>query len=144
MELTAGSVSGSPQNLRLFRICLRLNIRRICTKISAVNTLLNDDFNEMLKLFCTKSKSWTCEQEWCSIHQEVGTLLACAGGALESVFFGPDIDLPSLGIVYLILAGQNSNIRFWRGRKSQEEFKVLLEEFTYTSFIEAKRHGTIT
>ena len=58
--------------------------------------------------------------------------------------FGPDIDLESLEIICLILAGQNPNVRFWRGHRSNERFEVAFEEFTYTSYLEAKKQGIIT
>ena len=113
-------------------------------KFNAVNALLNDSYDEMLNLFCTKSASWAYEKEWRCIHQQAGTLFTYEAEALESVFFGPDIDLQSLEIVCLILAGQNPNVRLWRGHRSQDRFEVVFDEFTYTSHIKAKERGIIT
>lgn len=113
-------------------------------KIDAVRALMDNDFEQMLNLFYTKSKSWSYEQEWRCLHEKAGTLFTYEAEALQSVFFGPDIDLESLEIICLILAGQNPNVRFWRGQRSNERFEVLFEEFTYTSYLEAKKQGLIT
>lgn len=113
-------------------------------KIDAVDALMNDNFDQMIDLFCTKSKSWAYEKEWRCLHKKAGTLFTYEAEALEAVFFGPDIDLGSLEIICLILAGQNPNVQFWRGHRSNERFEVTFEEFTYKSFLEAKKQGIIT
>ncbi|MBL6957292.1 MAG: DUF2971 domain-containing protein [Chlorobium phaeobacteroides] len=113
-------------------------------KIDAVDALMHGNFDQMVDLFCTKSRSWAYEKEWRCLHQVAGTLFTYEAEALESVFFGPDIDLESLEIICLILAGQNPNVRFWRGHRSNERFEVAFEEFTYTSYLEAKKQGIIT
>jgi len=43
--------------------------------------------------------------------------------------------------VCLVLAGQNENVRFYKGSRSTSEFRVLFEEFTYTSYLQAKKLG---
>lgn len=109
-------------------------------KIDAVEVLINDNFDRMLDLFFTKSKSWSYEEEWRCVHKQAGTLFTYEAEALESVLFGPDIDVESLEIICLILAGQNPRVRFWRGHRSNERFEVTFKEFTYTSFLEAKNN----
>lgn len=113
-------------------------------RINAAKALLNDNFDEVIDLFCTKSESWSYEKEWRCIHEKAGTLYTYDAEALESVFFGPDIDNNSLEIVCLILSGQNQRVRFWRGHRSQDRFGVVFEEFTYTNYLEAKQLGLIT
>lgn len=103
--------------------------------------LLQDNYDHVLELFCTKSKSWCYEQEWRAIHNVVGTNYCYPAEALTGVYFGPDIDLQSLEIVCLILAGQNEQVRFYEGTRSPTEFRVLFREFKYTSYLEAKRRG---
>ncbi len=113
-------------------------------KIDVVEVLMHDNFDKMLDRFYTKSQSWAYESEWRCLHKKAGTLFKYEAGALESVFFGPDIDLESLEIVCLVLAGQNPNVRFWRGKRSNERFEVAFKEFTYTSYLEAKKKGITT
>jgi hypothetical protein len=110
-------------------------------KINAARALFHDDFDDFLDMFCTKSSSWSHENEWRCIHDQVGTLFGYAPSTLKSIYFGPDIEMQSLEIICLILAGQNPNVKLWRGIRSQEKFEVLFEEFKYTSYLDAKSKG---
>jgi len=105
--------------------------------------LLGNDFDPVSELFCIKSSAWSYEKEWRAIHAVAGTQFTYLSEALTGVYFGPDIDTKSMEIVCLVLSGQNERVRFWRGRRSTTEFKVLFEEFTYTSYLEAKRKGLL-
>ena len=67
--------------------------------------------------------------------------LAVSPDALKAVYFGPDISPEALEIVCLLLAGQNSTVRLFRGQRSTTEFKVDFASFTYTPYLEAKRLG---
>ena len=104
---------------------------------------INQDAKSAMKLFHTKSNSWKYEKEWRIIVDKAGTLFTYKPDALKSVYFGPDIDNQSLEIVCLILVGQNQNVKFWKGKRSQEKFEVLFEEFKYTSHSEAKSKGLL-
>ncbi|MDO8179240.1 MAG: DUF2971 domain-containing protein [Undibacterium sp.] len=121
----------------------RVKYTNIIPKFDAVKALLTDDFDQIIDLFCTKSESWSYEKEWRSIHEKVGTLYTYDATTLDSIYFGPDIDEQSLQIICLIIAGQNSDVKFWRGKRSAEKFEVNFERFTYTSHIDAKRLGLI-
>lgn len=98
---------------------------------------------QILDLFCTKSKSWEYEQEWRAIHRNAGTLFSYKSEALKAIYFGPDIERQALEIVCLILAGQNPDVELWKGTRSASRFEVEFEKFTYTSHIEAKRKGLL-
>lgn len=112
--------------------------------IDASIILLNSDIGFIIDtLFCTKSISWAYEQEWRATHEKAGTEFCYPAEALTGIYFGPDIDKQSLEIICLILAGQNENVRLWRGRRSTTEFKVLFEEFSYTPNREAWLKGLI-
>ena len=95
------------------------------------------------QLFCTKSDSWKYEAEWRAIHAQRGTKFVYASECLTGIFFGPDISQDSLEIICLILGGQNESVKFWRGRRSTTEFKVVFAHFVYTPPIEAKRRGLL-
>lgn len=110
-------------------------------RLSLHSMLLDRDFDPVANLFCTKSEAWAYEREWRAIHAAAGTEYVYPANALTGVYFGPDIKPQPLEIVCLILQGQNKGVRFWRGHRSNTEFRVLFEEFTYTSFAEAKAQG---
>jgi hypothetical protein len=100
------------------------------------NTLLDD-------LFCTKSISWEYEKEWRAIHSEAGTLFGYEPNTLRAIYFGPDIERQAREIICLIIQGQNPDAQFFEGKRSETKFKVEFRNFTYTSYIEAKRKGLV-
>jgi hypothetical protein len=111
--------------------------------IVSVTSAVRGDFDAVTELFCTKSISWAYEKEWRVIHQQAGTEFCYTPETLTGVYFGPDIDAQSMEIVCLILAGQNEHVKFWRSTRSTSKFKVLFEQFNYTTHLEAKRQGMI-
>jgi hypothetical protein len=111
--------------------------------INISTALLGNGFHPVQELFCTKSTAWEYEKEWRAIHGVAGTQFCYSPQALTGVYFGPDIDQQSLEIICLVLSGQNESVRFWRGIRSNTEFRVLFEQFTYTSHIEARRSGLL-
>jgi len=112
-------------------------------KISLATLLLSDDSTEIVNLFCTKSKSWEYEKEWRGIHENSGTKFTYDAAALKSIYFGPDMDFESFEIIALILAGQNSNVELWEGKRSMDKFEVLFKKVNYTNFVNAKRNGLL-
>ncbi|KAB0675579.1 DUF2971 domain-containing protein [Aeromonas caviae] len=96
---------------------------------------------DIIELFCTKSKSWEYEKEWRCIHNEAGTAYTYSADALTGVYFGPKTNSHMVEVICLILQGQNSNVRFWKGKRSEHSFKVEFEEFFYTSYLRAKELG---
>lgn len=111
-------------------------------KLDLTEILLKNNLDKIIDdLFCTKAESWDYEKEWRCIHNVAGTMFGYDAAALTGVYFGPDIDIESLEIICLILAGQNPNVTLWRGKRSAEEFKVEFERFTYISYIDAKRRA---
>lgn len=108
---------------------------------SVRSLLLGGDFQPIQDLFCTKSEAWAYEREWRAIHNAAGTEFGYPASALTGVYFGPDIDEQTLEVICLVLLGQNETVRFWRGRRSDVEFNVTFEHFSYTSHLEAKRNG---
>jgi hypothetical protein len=110
-------------------------------QLDVASILLRGKFDPVRELYCTKSDSWRYEREWRAFHEVAGTQYVYPPEALTGVYFGPDIDDESLEIVCLILAGQNEGVRFYRGSRSTTEFRVLFREFTYTSYLQAKKMG---
>lgn len=104
---------------------------------------LERKFDSVLELFCTKSEAWQYEREWRAIHNQVGTKYVYPSESLTGVFFGPDIDPQALEIVCLILAGQNKEVKLWSGTRSKTKFSVTFQQFTYTSYLDAKEKGLL-
>ncbi len=96
------------------------------------------DLDMVAELVCTKSMGWSYEREWRAIHSTVGTEYVYPAEALTGVYFGPDIENSAVEIVCLILAGQNENVRLWKGSRSSTEFRVTFEEFKYASHLQAR------
>jgi hypothetical protein len=113
-------------------------------QIDIVEFLVYENHDKLLDdMFCTKSISWRYEKEWRAIHFDAGTLFGYEPDALRAIYFGPDIERQALEIICLIIQGQNPDVQFFQGKRSETEFKVEFSNFTYTSHIEAKRKGLI-
>lgn len=113
-------------------------------QIDIVDFTVNKNHDKMLDdLYCTKSNSWKYEKEWRAIHSDAGTLFTYEANALRAIYFGPDIERQPLEIVCLIIQGQNPDVQFFKGKRSETEFKVEFKNFTYTSYAEAKRKGLV-
>lgn len=109
-----------------------------------VDCVVNENNDKLLDdLYCTKSISWKYEKEWRAMHSEAGTLFRYETDALLAIYFGPDIERQALEIVCLIVQGQNPDVQFFEGKRSETEFKVEFKNFTYTSYAEAKRKGLV-
>lgn len=106
-------------------------------EIDAVSSMIRNEFSQMLQLFLTKSSSWAYEREWRCMHESAGTEFTYEPQALESVFFGPEMPRDCLEIICLILQGQNSDVRFWKGERDRTQFRVQFTEFSYTRTIDA-------
>ena len=101
--------------------------------------MLTGDFHQVMDLFCTKSADWSYEEEWRAFHKEAGTPFTYPLECLTGVYFGPEMNRASMEIIHLILGNQNETVKFWKGRRSPTEFKVLFEEQSYTTHLEAKQ-----
>jgi len=113
-------------------------------QINMVDFTVNKNHNRLLDdLFCTKSISWEYEKEWRAIHSVAGTLFGYEADALRKIYFGPDIERQALEIICLIIQGQNPDVQFFEGKRSDKEFKVEFSNFTYTPYAEAKRKGLV-
>jgi len=94
---------------------------------------------QVLDLFCTKSTSWRYEHEWRGLHDTGGTAYRYPAEWLTGVYFGPRMGMEWCEIICLILQTQNSRVKFWRGRRSEKEFKVVFEQLSYTPSADVKR-----
>jgi len=100
-------------------------------ELDALPMLIEDDFEQFINLFCTKSDDWEYENEWRCLHGEAGTKFGFESKALKAIYFGPEVDASSSNIVGLILHGQNPGVKLYRGETSKSEFKVEFTEVKY-------------
>ena len=108
-----------------------------------VPMLCDQDFDQILDLFCTKSLDWQYEREWRAIHKEAGTAYTYPSDALTGVYFGPEASFTSIEIIALVLAGQNEHVKLWKGKRSKSDFSVDFELVNYITHLEAKRRGLL-
>ncbi|WP_409439839.1 DUF2971 domain-containing protein [Psychromonas sp. GE-S-Ul-11] len=102
-------------------------------KLNIQSIYADDQSSKILELFCTKSKAWKYEKEWRVIHHEAGLAYTYPTEALTGVYFGPNMPRDVIEIICLVLQGQNPNVKFWQGKRSDIMFKVEFEEVFYTS-----------
>jgi hypothetical protein len=111
------------------------------SQASVVPYLVGDEVDAVQDLFSVKSASWAYEKEWRIFHEMTGTLYHYEARALTAVYFGPEASEEALEIVALILRGQNSDVKLYKGERSQTEYKVIFNEFKYFTYLEAKALG---
>ncbi|MCP4123522.1 MAG: DUF2971 domain-containing protein [Bacteroidetes bacterium] len=86
-------------------------------------------------LFCTKSSHWSYEREWRALHHETNKAYCYPVSSLTGVYFGPEVERDFTEIICLILQGQHPDIKFYKGSRSSDLYKVNFEEFTYTPYV---------
>ena len=104
-------------------------------QIDPVKMWVHKDYEQIIDLYCLKSKQWDYEKEWRCIHAEAGTEFAYESSALNAMYFGPDINPAKLEILCLILQGQNPDVKLFRGRRRSDQFSVEFSQFEYIPHI---------
>lgn len=135
-----GFCLGFNTNYDPFKKLERVEYSESMPEIDAVTSMIENEYSQMLKLFLTKSKSWSYEREWRCMHDRAGTEFVYKPEALEAVYFGPAMDLECLEIICLILQGQNRGVRFWKGERDRNDFRLRFTEFSYTRLIDAPQN----
>ncbi len=105
--------------------------------INALNILNQKNLDtsnpsESSKLWLTKSDDWKYEREWRIVHNTEGTLFQYPKESLRAIYFGPLVDLVYQEIICLVIQNQNSNVKFFKGSISKNEFKMVFTEFVYS------------
>lgn len=112
--------------------------------ISITDAIVKNNFEQLFDLYCTKSTSWEYEAEWRCIHHHVGTKWIYESEALTGVYFGSNVPDQVIDIVCLILQGQNTHVKYWKGKRSDTKFELEFEDFNYIPYIVAKDRGLVT
>lgn len=110
-------------------------------EVDMARFMIEDDYERLLDLFCTKSSDWEYEREWRALHAKAGTVFTYEAEALNSIYFGAKMTDQDIDMICLILHGQNPDVTLHRGHRSDIEFKIEFTTFTYTPLAEAKRKG---
>lgn len=84
-------------------------------------------------LFCTKSTHWKYEKEWRIFHKDMNKVAHYPTESLTGVYLGPEIEDTFAEIICLILQGQHKDIKFYKGYRSNDSYKVHFKEVSYTS-----------
>jgi len=98
--------------------------------INIASCLIENDFDHITDLYCTKSADWQYEKEWRLIHQEAETSYIYPVEALRAVYFGPNIDMKDVDTIASILRAQNPSVELWMGKLSKTQFKVSVVRLT--------------
>lgn len=100
-----------------------------------VEELLVYNFSSVFTLLRTKCLDWGYEEEWRCIHVESPKVYGYQQESLTGVYFGSEMGVSAIEIICLILKGQNSNVKFWRGKKCIDRFGVEFDEFSYVAHL---------
>lgn len=122
-------------NNELFEKARKIDYVETMPKLNIKSIYADGKRDEMMNLFCTKSKSWAYEKEWRVIHSEANTAYSYPTEILTGVYFGPNMSSEVIEIICLVLMGQNPHVKFYSSERSNLSFKVEFEEFTYTPYI---------
>ncbi|ADG66852.1 hypothetical protein Plim_1009 [Planctopirus limnophila DSM 3776] len=107
-------------------------------EVSVSRLMVDEDYQQVLDLFCRKSADWAYEREWRVIHKEVGTAYTYNSSALTAVYFGAQMTVQDIDMLCLILHGQNPDVKLFRGFRSESEYKIDFKPFTYTTLRDAR------
>jgi len=110
-------------------------------EVDMARFMIENDYEQLLNLFCTKSSDWEYEREWRAIHAKAGTIFTYDAAALKSIYFGAKMTDQDIDMICLILHGQNPDVQLHRGHRSDTKFNIEFTSFTYTPLAEAKRKG---
>jgi len=123
-----------------FQNVFKVNYVKSIPKVDLSELLINQDKKSgfVEKFLGTKFVNWSHEKEWRAFHLEKNKEYILKPNALSGVYFGTKMNFTDLEIICLIVKGQNPNVKFYRMKKVEGEFKVIPEEINYLSFQEAK------
>jgi hypothetical protein len=131
--VTKACVLNSTQRLNYSKKADNVRYESAIPAIDVVRVFVDRDPEWIQRLFRTKSESWAYEREWRVLHTNGGTKFRYPREALTGVYFGPDIEERDIEIVCLIRLGQNDHVRFYRGTRSNSEFRVEFQQLNFAT-----------
>lgn len=115
-------------NCELFQKAKKVEYVEKIPKLNILNLNADCDRQDVLRLFCTKSKSWEYEKEWRVIHNEASKAYTYPAQILTGIYFGPNMSTDIIEIICLILQAQNPYVKFWKGKRNEATFKLDFEQ----------------
>jgi len=112
--------------------------------LNVCKILMGDQMEELMKLYCVKSRAWAYEREWRAMHREAGKLYGYDARALKAIYFGPNMDSQTKEILCLILKDQVPSVELWNVIQRPDRFSLAFQQFNFTTFGEAQRLGLIS
>lgn len=91
--------------------------------IDLTQFMLEDDFQKVFELFCTKSSDWQYEHECRVLRQEVGTYCYPID-LLKSVYFGARATNALINTICEIVRDRELKANLYQGRLSRSTFRV--------------------
>jgi len=125
----------------LFEKAKKVNYVDDIPRLSLDRLLCENNYEDVMELFRTKSTAWQYEQEWRVMHEKAGTAWTYDSKSLTGIYFGPSAPEDLVNIVCLVVLGQNEHVRFYTGHRSNEQFKVGFTQFEYISHLDAVKRG---
>ena len=98
----------------------------------------DDIAEQVMKIYTTKAMDWRYEAEWRAMHVNSGQAYHYESAALKAIYFGPEMPMVHKEIIFLIMRGQNRDVRFFDGSRSPDKFKVEFGPVGYTTFLESQ------
>ena len=105
--------------------------------INIVDFLVKPNEKIINQLYLSKADCWKYENEWRLINMQAESNIEYSIKSLKSVYFGPKMDYATKEMIWLILNGQNRDVKYYEGFLSDKKYEIYFEEFYYMPYIEA-------
>ena len=93
--------------------------------------LLEQNYDEIIKLYCTKSSHWSYEREWRGIHKEANTSFKYVPHCLQAIYFGTEADRSFIELTQIVVRSTNRSVRLFSGTRSDVAYKVEFTELDH-------------
>jgi hypothetical protein len=125
-----------------FEKVLKVDYPAEAPAIDLTQPLLDGNFDQVDRLYCTKSIHWSYEREWRGIHAVANTSFTYDAKCLRAVYFGTEVERDLIDIICLILQGQNEYVRFFQASRKEFSYGLDFHEFSYTNHRQATKLKT--
>ena len=96
--------------------------------IDLCELMLDDDFEKVFAIFCTKSSDWQYEREWRVLRQEVGPY-CYPQHLLKAIYFGAKAAESTIMQICDVVKCNQLNVDLHRGRLSKSRFRIEFDQF---------------
>lgn len=80
----------------------------------------------------TKYTCWEYEKEWRILNRKSKSFYPYKVDALKAVYFGASIEKSNIENIYLILQRQNSDVAFYKAKRSSKKYEIKFDLYTDT------------